>query len=199
VGSEMCIRDRTMDAPESVTAAFKAAPPPDFSLTPASTNLTLQPGAEGTDIMTIAGLNGPFGSAIQLTCVVTGPAPMPTCGLSVASVTPGANSATSTLTITASAAAAMQEPTGRPHLRRFLYALWLPLVLGITVVGGSKRIPRRHWILYCFFAVMFISQAGCGGGGSNGTVNQGPKNYTVTVTGSSGATSHSAQVTVTVQ
>ena len=188
----------TMNAAASATATFATE---DFWLTPASTTLMLQPGAQKTDVMTMDGLNGPFGSAIQLTCSVTGPAPLPTCAFSAASVTPGANSVTSTLTITAPATAAMRLPSRHPQLSALMYAVWLPLVFGITVVGGSKKIPRHHWILYALLAVMLISQMACGGGGSNssGTVNQGPTNYMVTVTGASGAIQHTTQVTVTVQ
>jgi Divergent InlB B-repeat domain len=188
----------TMDAAASVTAIFTLQ---DFSLTPASTKLIVQPGARATDVMSLAGLNGPFGNAIQLTCATTGPSPAPTCALSAASVTPGANSSTSTLTITAPAAAAMRLPSSHPQLSKFLYAMWLPLVFGITVVGEAKKIPRRHWILYGFLAVMFISQTACGGGNSssNSVLHQAPTNYTVTVTGASGAIQHTTQIAVTVQ
>jgi hypothetical protein len=71
-------------------------------------------------------------------------------------------------------------------------------MFGITVVGGSRK--RRHWILCNFLAVVFISQMACGdGSGSSNVVNQAPTNYTVTVTGTSGALQHTTQIAVTVQ
>jgi hypothetical protein len=97
----------TMNADESVTAIFNAATAPDFSLSPTSASLALQPGGQAPDIITIAPQNGSFGNTIQLTCAITGPAPMPTCALSPSSVTPGANAVTSTLSIKAPAAVAM--------------------------------------------------------------------------------------------
>jgi len=189
----------TMSAATSVTATFTLQ---DFSLSPASTKLTLQPGAQGTDVMTIAGLNGPFGSAIHLTCAVAGPAPMPTCALAPTSMTPGANSVTSTLTITAPAAAATLAPADQRRLNKSLYALWLPLMFGITVVGGSKKLRRRYWAFCGLLLLLLFLLTACGGGnssGSNGTGTPQPTNYTVTITSTSGAIQHTTQVTVTVQ
>jgi len=177
---------------EVVTATFNALP--DFSITSASASLTAQRGGQVTDAITIAPQNGSFSSIIQLSCVVSGPSPMPTCALSPASVTPGANSASSTLTITAPAATAMQLPFGRPQLGKLLYALWLPLVFGITIIGGSKKQRRRYWALGGFLLLLVLLQTACGGSSPSNSTN-----YTVTVTGVSGTITHTAQMTVTVQ
>ncbi len=173
--------------------------PADFSITPASTTLTLQPGGQGTDVITLAPLNDPFGNAIQLTCAVAGPAPMPSCALSATPVTPGAMSATSTLTITAPAAAAMQLPfSRRPQLGKSLYAVWLPLMFGITLVGRARKQWRRYWMIGVFPLLVLVLQLGCGGSSGNSAVHQ-PTNYTVTVTAASGTITHTTNVTVTVQ
>jgi YVTN family beta-propeller protein len=185
----------TMSQDGFVTATFNTSPA-DFSLSPASTGLNVQPGGQATDTITIAPQNGSFANAIQLSCVVSGPAPMPTCTLSPTSVTPGGNSATSTLTITAPAAAAVLAPAGNRRVKS-LYALWLPLALGITFVGGSKKLRRGYWVLGGLL-VLVLLQVACGG--SNSSSGGGtPKTYTVTVTGTSGAIQHTAQVTVTVR
>jgi hypothetical protein len=186
----------TMNAAASATATFTLQ---DFSLTPASTTLTVQPGGQGTDVMTMAGLNGPFANSIQLTCTITGPAPMPTCALSATSVTPGSSSVTSTLTITAPTTAALQLPSGRPQLGRSLYTLWLPLMLGITLVGGAKKQHGRYG-LFCGLLLLLFLQTACGGSSSSsGIGTTPPTNYTVTVTGAAGTIQHATQVTVTVQ
>jgi hypothetical protein len=151
-----------------------------------------------TDVITVAPLNGvPFGSAIQLSCVVTGPTPMPACALSPTSVTPGANSAASTLTITAPAAAAALTPASYRRLSKSLYALWLPLMLGITLVGGSKKLRRAYWVLGGLL-VLVVLQVACGGSNNNSGGGT-PTNYAVTVTSTSGAIQHTTQVAVTVQ
>jgi DNA-binding beta-propeller fold protein YncE len=181
-----------------VTATFNTAPPPDFSLSPASASLTLQHGAQNTDVITLAPQNGPFATAILLTCVVAaGPAPLPTCGLNPTSVTPGANSATSTLTITAATTAAMLNPSGRWPLSKSLFALWLPLTLVMIAVGGSKKLRRQCWVLGGFLLLLLLFQTACAGGGG-GTITT-PVNYTVTVTAASGSIQHTTPVTVTVQ
>jgi hypothetical protein len=185
----------TMKAATSVTATFTLQ---DFSLSPASTKLSLQPVGQGTDVLTIAGLNGSFTNAIQLTCAITGLAPMPACAFSATSVTPGATSATSTLTITAPATAAMQLPSGRPQLGRSLYTLWLPLMFGITLVGGTKKQHGRYG-LFCGLLLLLFLQTACGGSSSSGTGPPPPTNYTVTVTGAAGTIQHATQVTVAVQ
>jgi uncharacterized repeat protein (TIGR03803 family) len=190
--------DATKSAQASVTITAPT-PPPDFSLSPASGSLTLQRGSQGTDVITIAPVNGPFGSAVQLTCTVSGSSPVPTCALSPATLTPGANSATSTLTIAVPAASALQLPSSRRQFSRFLYAVWLPLMLGIAVVGGLRK-QRSGWALHGCLALLLLALVACGGSSSsNTTINQQPTNYMVTVIGSSGSIQHTAQVTVTTQ
>jgi YVTN family beta-propeller protein len=177
---------------------------PDFSLSPASASLTVQPGGQGPDVITIAPQNGSFGNAVQLTCAITGPEPMPTCALSPSSVTPGANSVTSTLTITAPATAAMQLRSSASQLSNSFYAVGLPLMFGIALVGGSKTKHCRYWLFCGLLLLLLVLQTACGGsnnstgaGPGNGTPS--PTNYTVTVAGASGAIEHTIQVTVTVQ
>lgn len=74
-----------MSSNQSVTATFVLPGAPDFSMTPATPSLTS--GGQATDTITLSPQNGSFSSPIQLTCAVTGPAPLPTCTLSPSSVT----------------------------------------------------------------------------------------------------------------
>jgi hypothetical protein len=178
----------------------KSTVPPDFLLSLALANLTVPPGGQGSDKITIAPQNGPFGNTIQLTCAVTGPAPRPTCSLSPSSVTPGPNSVTSMLTITAPIAAT-QLP--REHLRflRSLYVLWLPLMFGVSVVRPSTKYRRRYGLFCGWLLLLFSLQIACGGGGTstNNAGTSSPTNYTVTLTGTSATIQHTAQVAVTVE
>jgi uncharacterized repeat protein (TIGR03803 family) len=182
----------TLTTSISATATFNALLP-DYSLAPASVSLTVQPGGQVTDAITIAPQNGAYESAIQLACTVAGPSPMPTCALSPTSVTPGANAVVSTLTVTAPVSARLALPVGwriGP-----LYALCLPLTLvGMIPVVAAKHRRRRHWAMGGIL-LLSILQVACGGASQK----PGPTNYTVTVTGTSGAIPHTTQVTVTVQ
>ena len=171
---------------------------PDFSMTPATTGLTLSPGGEETDVITIAPVKGTFGSTIQLSCAVSGPSPMPTCSLSATSVTPGSSFVTSTLTITAPRYAMLTRRVGRhPQL---LYILWLPL----ATVGMIPILDmRKKWrpSMFCGFLLLIILLlVACGGSNSSHDITATEStNYTINVKGVSGATHHTTQVTVTVQ
>ncbi len=170
----------------------------DFSLTAASSSLTVGAGGQKTDVITIAPRNGAFASPIQLTCAVTGPSPMPACSFTTSSVTLGANAATSTLTITAPMAAATltPSPTQPTQLRTFTFAAWIPLAFVLAAAGRSKKSRRGCWALSGSLVLLLVLQSACGGTGGTTTSHT---NYTVTVTATSGAIQHSAQVSVTLQ
>jgi DNA-binding beta-propeller fold protein YncE len=186
---------------EFVTATFNTGPPPDFSITPASASLTAQRGAQVTDVVTIAPQNG-FSSLVQLSCAVTGSTPLATCSLSSTSVTPGANSVTSKLTITAPTQSAQLLPSVEGGLSSPLCAVLLPIPVALIGLRLANRKPKNRtrnvWLLCGFFIGFVALQAGCGGGTSN-QLTPPPLSYTVTVTATSGAIQHTAQVTVTVQ
>lgn len=190
----------TMKGAEFVTANFNSSPPSDFSLSLASTGLNLKPGGQATDTITIASLNGSFASAIQLSCTVTGSTPLATCSLSSTSVTPGPNSVTSTLTVTAPSQSAQLKLPSEGQLSRPFFAVFLPIPLALIGLGLAKSKNRRRscWLLCSLFLAFVALQAGCGGGSSN-QLTPPPLNYTVTVTATSGTIQHTTQVTVTVQ
>ena len=83
-----------MNSAQSVTATFALGP--DFTLAPASSTLTVQTGAQTTDALTLAQQNG-FSGQINVSCTVTGQAPLATCTVSPASVTVGPNAGNTTL------------------------------------------------------------------------------------------------------
>jgi DNA-binding beta-propeller fold protein YncE len=206
-GSGSC--NLTLNSDDFVTATFGS--PGDFDVEPFSLRLTVQPGGQVTDVITIVPLPGPFTTAVQLSCAVTpfsvnAPPALPTCSLSPTSVTPGANSVTSTLTVTAPALSAELIPSGEAQLSRPLYAVFLPISLALVGLGladGKSRNGRRSLWLQCslFFALVAL-QAGCGGGRITQMTQPPPTstlNYTVTVTATSGTLQHTNQVNVTVQ
>lgn len=180
----------------SVARADYTISAPDFSLTPASNNLTVASGGQANDVITVAPQNGAFANPIQLTCKVTGASPTPTCSFTTASVTLGANAATSTLTITAPTASAAQMPSQPVQLGMFAYAACLPLAFVLAALGGSKKRRRGCWALGGALVLLLVLQSACGGTGGTPTSQT---NYTVTVTATSGAIQHSTQIGVTLQ
>ena len=188
----------SMSAAESVTATF--TPPPDFSLAPTSTSLTMSTGAQAGDVLTLAGLNG-FSGPVTLTCAVTGPAPMPTCNFSQSSVTVGSSAGTSTLTITAPASIASVVPSvSRPSGMNFGLLLTVVSLLmgGILLMSREVKNSRRpRWLLQGGMLLALGALAGCGSGGTT-SAPPAPQSYTVTVTATSGSIQHSTTVNVTV-
>jgi hypothetical protein len=125
---------------------------------------------------------------------VAGPAPMPTCGISPNSVTPGN---TATLTVNAAAlSASLTAPWFEQGAR--LYAALLPLgLLGCVLATGFDKKRRRMWALCLLIAAATILPAACGSGNSAPPAPV-PQTFTVTVTATSGAIQHSTTVSVTV-
>jgi hypothetical protein len=85
------------------------------------------------------------------------------------------------------------------------YAMLLPLC-GVTLLGAGFRSRRRKplgWLLVCLMLSGLVWLAACGGGSSGGNGGGGAGttagNYTVTVTGTSGALTQTQTLAVTVQ
>ena len=186
----------TMSSVQSVTATFN--PPLDFTLSPASVTFTTQPGARITDALMLTGQNG-FSAQVNLSCMVTGPAPLATCSASPSSVSVGSSSGNSTLTIIAPGTLGAFAIPLKEGGRITTYGIVLPVPA--VLLGGIGLVSRRFrkrisgfWFLAGSVIILFAVLAGCGGGGT-------PQNYMVTVnaTSASGSIQHSATVTFTVQ
>jgi hypothetical protein len=168
---------------------------PDFSLNPETASLTLNRGSQASELLTFPAQGG-FSGSIALACSVTGPAPMPTCGISPSAVTPGNNV---TLTIDARALSAGLRPPPRFEAVRSLFATWLPLcLLGCVLTTSFDKKRRGMWALCLFVMVATILPAACGGS-SNSVQLLSPQNFSVMVKGTSGAVQHSTTISVTVQ
>ena len=169
---------------------------PDFSLHPAATSLTVKRGEQMSDLLTF-GAQGGFSGTIALACSVSGLPPMPTCGISPQTLNSGG---TATLTINAAVLTAEIAPSLPFERATDLYATMLPLgMLGCVLATGFDRKRRRLWALFLLMLAATILPTACGGGSSTVTKGPPPQNYTVMVTGTSGAIQHSTTISVTVQ
>ncbi len=171
---------------------------PDFSISPATTSLTLKRGGSVSDVLTFAGQGG-FAGNIDLKCSVSGPTPMPTCAISPSSVTPGN---TATLTISAATLTAGLVPWSFPgSSASSVYALCLPPLsaLGLVVAGRFSRQRRGLWMLCALVVVAAVLPVACGGGSSSGPPPPQSFSVTVTATANPGGMQHTTLVNVTVQ
>jgi uncharacterized repeat protein (TIGR01451 family) len=197
----------TMNADQKATAGFDVGP--NFFLSVDTTSLALSPGTSVTTNISIAPEGGPnnnaFNNPVTLSCSVAGSAQLPTCSLSSASVTPGTNPASSTLTITAPLQSAARARVQPPHSFDFLLLgpwLTLAVILVSFILLPAQTLPQKRGLclLSGFLLAAVFLQLGCGGSGGNAS-RGGPqvRNYTVTVTAVSGSISKSVPIAVTVQ
>jgi len=170
--------------------------PSDFSLNPEATSLTLKRGSQSSDVISTSAQGG-SPEAIALACSIAGAAPMPTCGMSPASVKPGDSA---TLTINAPALAAELRQSDGFEASRGLSAMWLQLgLLGCVLATSLDKKWRRLRAPSLLILVMTILPAACGSGDSIKSPPPQQQHYTVTVTGTSGVVQHSTVISVTVQ
>jgi len=183
----------------SATSVFASLVPaaavgtPNFSLSLSADSATVAPGGSA-NLMISASAAGGFNSQIALSC--TAPAGL-TCAFSPATISPGSNASSSTLTISAASTPPVTG-YGVPST-----ALLLPgLGLFGTVVMTRKRKPftRKSVLgtsLLGLLLLISMFALGCGGG-SNNQPTPPSQQLTVTVTGTSGELSHTAPLTVTI-
>ena len=166
-----------------------------------SGNITVTRGASSGNTSTITVTpSGGFTGSVSLTCAIapTAANAPATCSLNPTSVNITSGALTSTLSVSTTAATALNEP---------LKLFW-PSTGGAVLAVLFFFVPRRrrNWLAMMGLFIVLVSgiAIGCGGGGGSsgggGTSNPGttPGTYTVTVTGTSGSTSKTTPVTLTV-
>jgi hypothetical protein len=195
------VADNAADSPQTATLDGTGNAPlaTDFVLTATPPAKTVAPGAVAQFTVNTTGVNGDFDSAIQLTA--SGLPSGFTASFAPASVTPGANGASSVLSIQTTSPTALLQP--HPLHR----GPWLPAsltaLLVVPLLGLRKRIRRLGALARALSFVLLLVGAlapvlmltGCSGG----YYSVQTQTYTVTVTGTSGSTQHSTTVTLTVQ
>lgn len=201
------------DSTQGGATVFNFTIPPDFSVAvnPAAVTVTRGQSSQAITV-TATPLNGAFTNSIAFSC--TGLPSQSTCIFNPTSVTPGANPATATLTITTTAPG-MAPPAG-PQTMRWspppvaVLALMLLAVLSLATALATRAARRSPaWQVGCWLAVVILAalSVSCGGGGGGGgapappTPNPGTPTGTfqVMVRGTSGAIQKTATVTLTVQ
>src|SRR6266404_3868610 len=185
----------------NITLSFTQAPP-DFTMTPvAPISVTVNAGSPAHYTVAI-GATGGFASSVTVTCSL--PAAATTCAANPPSVAPG-NSTTITVTTMAHQILIPARPLKRiGPWQRVVPLLVLAAVALILLVFAARTrrqriaisIPLAGLVLFLVFQA-----AGCGGGNNSGPpplhgTQPGP--YTVTITGTSGATTHTTTVMLTV-
>jgi hypothetical protein len=194
----------------------------DFSFTISAPSVTVEPGGSAVFTFTAGPMNGTtFPSAINLT--LSGLPAGATYSFSPAAIAAGAGSTTVTLTVDIPQTQASAQRltrrqggqlavnhsglTGTGHASGLAGKL-APLSLALVLLPFAGRLRRSGKRLSRTLCVLLLLTAGltaavgisaCGGSSASGFFAQPQQSYTVTVTGTSGALSHSTTVTLTVE
>ena len=202
-------------SPASAVYTINIAPiaTPNFTLTNTGSSIA-SPGTSGTSTITITPSGG-FTGSVALTCAVTasptGAVDAPTCSVTAPTAISGTAAVTATLTINTTAAS---TGTLRNPLQR-IFTFGGSGALAALLFFGLPASRRRWKTLLSLLVFSVIAGVAFGCGSSNtpsssttnpGTTNPAPTNtgttagsYTVMVTGSSGSTTATTTVIVTVK
>jgi hypothetical protein len=159
------------------------------------TTMTVASGGSGSSTVNVTPQGGAFNSAVALTC--SGLPNNLRCSFAPASVIPGANTASSVMTVTSSGVAAANRREGRTF---FLADCLLGFGLfGIVIVGNIDRGRGFKLIVAGVLSTVIVGSVSCGG--STGAVQRSsiPSTYTVTVSGNTGSIQLSTNVIVIVK
>jgi len=217
VGVEVDTSTFSNDVSFDISSAAPPPPPPppppsDFAVTVSPATQAVKRGASATYNISIAAENGAFNSAIALACI--GLPSGISCSFSPATVIPGTGAASSTLTLSASNTVASSIAPSPPFSGSFAVVCAFVLPLAGVVSLRDRRKGIHKICALCVVLALGLMLQSCGGGAaapqpsspltssSSGNGGGGPQQSStsmVTILATSGATSHSTTVTLTVQ
>jgi len=189
----------SLDVANLIAAWVAATPAVDFTLEGLTS--TVSAGGSGSSTITVTALNG-FTGTVALTCSPSSSSAQIACTLNPTSLdmSTGTTHNTKTATLSITTVAKLQTP-GPWQRRGTLFAATGGLLAAVLLGGVSSQ---RRWLssLGCLIVVAILAGVACGGGSSTTQQkSQGTPSgsYTITVTGTSGSTTHSATVSLAVQ
>jgi len=188
------------------TLRFISTGSPDFTMTPqAPTSVTVSSGSSATYTVAVGALNG-FSSNVSISCTL--PAASSMCAANPPTVAPGASTTINVTTTAHQLVPPTQLPRRFGPWQRLLPVVVLAmLALLLLAIARTRRQRFAAAVPFAGLLILLILQAvGCGGGGGTSGGGSGGSNvhgtqagaYTVTITGTSGSTTHTANVTLVV-
>jgi trimeric autotransporter adhesin len=180
--------------------------PPNFAIAANPATASVRAGQSASFTFTVTP-GGGFNSAVSFAC--SGLPALATCTFTPTSVTPNVSPMTVTLTVkTTGPNASLQSPPLPGHKPQPLLAFWTLSgslgIIGLMLAGSDRsfssdksgRLSGATMLVVLF--VVLLTALGCGGNSTPPPPQTPAGTSTVVVTGSSGSTSHAANVTLTV-
>jgi len=190
--ASLSVADNAAGTPHAVNLNGTGTPPPSFTLSTPTGTQTIVAGGAATYSIAVTAKNGTFNNAV--TFAASGLPTGATATFAPPSVTPGSTSANTQLTIQTAAATSARAGFGS------LFTL-APAALPLLGLFFLTRRQRRRWVTLALFAIAplgaMATLSGCGGGFA--LPGSGAKNYTVTITGTSGQDQQTTTVQLTVK
>lgn len=187
----------SVDVAKLITAWTAAKPGADFTIEGQIASISA-PGGTANSTVSVISMGG-FAGTVNLTCTGVSGAAQVGCTINPTSVNLTAGS-TATATVNITTVAALSKPARHS-------GAWFAATGGLfaaVILGGIPS--KRRWLalLGLFLGVLITVGVACGGGSSNNNQQQKSQGtpvgtYVITVTGTSGSTSHSATISVAVQ
>ena len=186
----LSVSDNAAGSPQTATLSGTVGTP-TYALTAGTSSQSVQPGGAATYPITVNSVGGAYSNPITLS--VSGLPPGATATFAPSTVTPGISGTNSTLTIQTSAIVAssvwgsgLSSSTAVPALS---------LIGFLCIPGGRRRSKLAAAVLLLASLSTIGVLSGCGGQSSSAAAS---KNYTITVTGTSGATTQTTTLQLTV-
>ena len=170
-----------------------------LSIGASPSSLDISPGGSGKLTVTLAPSGGDYDTAVALTCA--GLPKKLTCSFSPASVIPGAQSASSILTLVAApVSAADHHERESPFLGGWVVGFGL---FGTTLIGKLQRKRIVLMIGVCVLAGVIVGSTSCGGSSMSavktGASSTPTNSYVVVVNGTAGSMELSTNVLINVK
>ncbi|HKF22129.1 MAG TPA: Ig-like domain repeat protein [Candidatus Angelobacter sp.] len=182
----------------AVTVTVANGPGADYGINFPNNSQTVKAGQFASYTVNVTTTNG-FGGTINFACP-SGLPSLTNCSFNPPQVSVSGNSGSTMLSISTTAGTAA-PPAGNLSSRLFTSGGFL--ALGVVLVGAvAGRRRRKSFFLLLGILALATLLGSCGGGGGTTVVhNPGtpPGSYTVTVSATSGSTTHQTNITLVVQ
>jgi len=186
----LTITDNAAGNPHTVPLTGTGTNTPDFTITAtAPAPSPVKAGSPATFTVTVTPIGG-FNSAVTITCVEPAGLNLSTCTPTTSPITPNGAAVSTLVTVTTTAPSLMVPPPSLPTRPLRIWQI-VPLLLAMILLfllPTAKRLRLRLGMAAATLALLVL--AGCSGPGTPKKPGTTPGTYSLTVTGTAGATMH---------